>query len=135
MVQDMSIEINATLDCEQYLCNDKINVIYELEKEYDMKFILALLNSKLINFWFRKLFTSGFEIKLNQLETIPIPVATKEQQKQIVELVDEILRLKSQNDGKMLVEQVSALEAEIDRQVYELYGLTDDEIAIVEGRN
>ena len=30
---------------------------------------------------------------------------------------------------------ISALEAEIDRRVYALYGLTDDEIAVVEGKN
>jgi hypothetical protein len=130
MIQDMSIEINATLDCEQYLCNDKINVIYELEKEYDMKFILALLNSKLINFWFRKLFTSGFEIKLNQLETIPIPVATKAQQKQIVDLVDTILATKKA-DSKA---DTTAQEAEIDRLVYELYGLGDEEISKIESK-
>lgn len=131
MIQDMSIEINATLDCEQYLCNDKINVIYELEKEYDMKFILALINSKLINFWFRKLFTSGFEIKLNQLETIPIPSSTKEQQKQIVGIVDQIIAAKKVDPQT----DTTALEAEIDKLVYELYGLTEDEIAIVEGKN
>lgn len=130
MIQDMSIEINATLDCEQYLCNDKINVIYELEKEYDMKFILALLNSKLINFWFRKLFTSGFEIKLNQLETIPIPSSTKEQQKQIVDLVDTILAAKKA-DSKA---DTTAQEAEIDSMVYELYGLTDEEISKIESK-
>ena len=40
-----------------------------------MEFILALLNSRLINVWFKKIYTSGLEIKVNQLRTIPIPVS------------------------------------------------------------
>lgn len=75
VIQDMATEINATLDYQKYLCNDKVNIIFETDDIYSMEFILALLNSRLINVWFKKIYTSGLEIKVNQLRTIPIPVS------------------------------------------------------------
>lgn len=95
LIQEMSMDINATLDCEKFLCNDKVNLIYELKDGYDMKFILCLLNSNLISFWFRKLFTSGFEIKINQLEQIPVPAISLDEQKPFIDLADKMLSLNS----------------------------------------
>jgi hypothetical protein len=63
------------------------------------------------------------------MKQIPIPAATKQQQRDIGNLVDRILAAKRANAGA----DVSALEAEIDAHVYRLYGLTAEEIAVVEG--
>ena len=52
-------------------------------------------------------------------------------QKEIEGLVEKILALKNENPGA----DVSALEAEVDQMVYELYGLTEEEIKIVEGES
>ena len=49
-------------------------------------------------------------------------------QKKLIKLVDLIVDLKNKKDN------TSTLEFEIDQIVYQLYGLTDDEIAIVEGK-
>jgi hypothetical protein len=53
------------------------------------------------------------------------------QQKEIEKRVEKILALKKENPDA----DVSALETEIDRLVYELYGLTDEEVQIVEGKS
>ena len=45
-----------------------------------------------------------------------------------LEMIDKILKSKKQN------KDTTALEAEVDRMVYELYGLTEEEIRIVEGK-
>ena len=112
-------------------------IILSNEKELE-KLLLAILNSKLITCFMTsicpKKLSNYYRFNSTNISSVPIPVATKAQQKQIVELVDEILRLKSQNDGKMRAEQVSALEAEIDRLVYELYGLGDEEISKIESK-
>jgi hypothetical protein len=57
-----------------------------------------------------------------------------------VQLVDSMLTLhkqlaeaKSAAQKEIIQRQINATDAEIDRLVYELYGLTDDEIKIVEG--
>lgn len=59
-----------------------------------------------------------------------IPVADTNDKRPIENLVNQILAAKQANPQA----DVSAWEAEIDRLVYALYGLTPTEIAIVEGR-
>ena len=61
---------------------------------------------------------------------LPIPPATAAQQKPVIALVDKILAAKKQDPSA----DTSALEAQIDGLVYALYGLTAEEIAVVEGR-
>ena len=61
---------------------------------------------------------------------IPIPVATSEQQVPVVELVDHILMTKATDSDAHISEE----EAEIDQLVYALYGLTEEEIAVVEDK-
>ena len=93
VIQDMAFEINASMDYKHYLCNDKVNIIFETNTNYSMEYILCLLNSTLVNIWFKKIYTSGLEIKINQLKTIPIPEITPEQQKPFIELAEKMLNL------------------------------------------
>jgi hypothetical protein len=70
------------------------------------------------------------EVKPIQLFKLPVKVVDKPLQVPIISLVAQILAAKK-TDPKA---DTSALEAEIDRLVYTLYGLTDAEIAVVEGK-
>jgi len=69
------------------------------------------------------------KIKGEYLKLIPIPVIGAKQQQPIIALVDEILLAKRADPAA----DTSALEREIDQHVYRLYGLTPEEIEIVEG--
>ena len=60
---------------------------------------------------------------------IPIPLALPEEQQPIIKLVDQILVAKAADPDA----DTTAQENKIDKLVYELYNLTEDEIAIVEG--
>lgn len=62
-------------------------------------------------------------------EQLPIKKIPSIEQQPFIKLVDQILTLKKSNPQA----DTSALEREIDAMVYALYGLTDEEIAIVEG--
>ena len=64
------------------------------------------------------------------VKQLPIPSATKIQQAQIEQLVEQIRVVKN----KQLNSDVSTIEAKIDQLVYKLYDLTPNEIAIVEGQ-
>lgn len=196
VIQDIAQEITATLDTEKYLCNDTLNIIFDIDENYDIKCILALLNSKLINFWFKKLYPEGLHIKINQLQTIPIPSSSllNSNSSILTSLSDKMLSLHEELQSKSekflhrinetygakksalleefynhtfaeidkefskqkirlslkqkdeleeyfnsyktelssINEQISATDKQIDSEVYKLYGLTDDEIAIVE---
>lgn len=101
--------------------------------------IFAILNSRLFDWYARSVFQSlgdpwkGGRLRFftQYMENVPIPATTTPQQSEIEDLVSNILALKKENSAA----DVSALEAEIDRLVYSLYGLTEEEIAIIEGRD
>jgi len=98
------------------------------------KFIVGILNSKLTTFFISKISSEirgGFlRWKRQYVEQIPIQNVTENDQQPIISLVTRILAAK-QSDPQS---DTTALEAEIDALVYGLYGLTEEEIAIVEGK-
>ncbi|GHS11907.1 type II restriction endonuclease Eco57I subunit R [Helicobacter pylori] len=100
----------------------------------EIKYITALLNSKCIYFAMRKFYMGGGiegELKTNNLEKIPIPKITPQNQKlahKITDCAQAILEAK-EKDPKANTQK---LEKEIDALVYELYNLTDEEIKIIE---
>jgi len=98
-----------------------------LKANTNSKFILALLNSKMIDWYFRKTSTNN-HVNIYELEQLPIPTATPLQQQPIIALVDKILAAKKANPQA----DTSAWERKIDELVYELYGLTPEEIAVIE---
>lgn len=100
VIQDIATQITATIDCEKYLCNDTLNIIYSLDNDYSYEYILCLLNSKLVNVWFKKIFPAGLHIKTNQLEQIPVPILSQESQSLFITLADTMLSLNSQLQEK-----------------------------------
>ena len=119
------------------LCNEEV---YLLNSAYfllppsgiESKFLLGVLNSNTIRFYLGLIAeTSGMGTSRwinNYVKEFPIPEATCEQQALIIGLVNQILDIKHTNPDA----DVSELEDEIDQMVYLLYGLTPEEIAIVE---
>jgi type II restriction/modification system DNA methylase subunit YeeA len=99
----------------------------------NLKFLLGILNSKLSEWYFDKISTTtGMGTnrwKKYKIEQLPIKKISENAQAPFIEKVDEILALKKADPAA----DTSTLEAEIDRMVYELYELTEEEIAIVEG--
>ncbi len=100
----------------------------------EIKYITALLNSKCIYFAMRKFYMGGGiegELKTNNLEKIPIPQITPQNQKladKITDCAKAILEAK-EKDPKANTQR---LEKEIDALVYQLYNLTDEEIKTIE---
>ncbi len=115
VIQDIAQEIIATIDESKYLCNDTVNIIFDINKSFDIKFLLGILNSKLINSWFKKTYPEGLHIKINQLETIPIPEISLEAQQPFIALADKMLSLnetlqKKSTNFLKVVKQTFALE-------------------------
>ena len=113
-------------------CNTNSVYNCQVKDLSDIKYLLAILNSHVTTFWFNTAFlnidTIFPHIQKNQLEAIPIPLVTEEKKKEISNVVESILIKKRANSSA----DTSALESEIDRLVYQLYGLTEEEIKIVE---
>ena len=100
VIQDIATQITATIDNEKYLCNDTLNIIYSLDNDYSFEYVLCILNSKLVNVWFRKLFPAGLHIKTNQLEQIPIPIISLDAQQPFIALAETMLSLNQQLQDK-----------------------------------
>jgi len=110
------------------------DVYYITQKDIKMelKYILAVLNSKIYYLWlYYKGKRKGEMLELYQkpLSQIPIKKVSIEQQQPFIKKVNQILAAKKNNQKA----DTSKLEAEIDQLVYKLYGLTEEEIRIVEG--
>ncbi|PIP27819.1 MAG: hypothetical protein COX29_04410 [Candidatus Moranbacteria bacterium CG23_combo_of_CG06-09_8_20_14_all_35_22] len=139
--------IIASFDSDEYFTNNKIHVLYSI-KDYDLKFILALVNSKLINYWVKHAFNNSFQVEINQLEKIPIPEINfsdkteKQKHDELAKLADKMLELNknlqssAENSDKWnsIKTEIEKTDKEIDWKVYELYGLTGEEIKIVENK-
>ena len=101
-----------------------------LAKKYDYKFLLGVLNSGFTNWYFRNFLSEGLHFYPNDAKELPIPDVAPDQQIPIIEFVDQILDAKRADSDA----DTSDLENEIDKLVYKLYNLTEDEIGIVEGK-
>ena len=99
-----------------------------LSKSIKLKFLLGLLNSKYATVLLKDIRGGDYHIVPEHIRNIPIPSATQEQQDDIIEIVDDILNAKKDD----LSSDTSALEKRIDNLVYHLYGLTYDEVLIVD---
>ena len=95
------------------------------------KALVGLLNSKM-GWWLISRYCTqiqnGYQLIWEYFRKIPVPKRLSAELGKVTELVIAAKKKDSNAD-------TSALESEIDQLVYKLYGLTDDEIAIVEGRN
>jgi len=95
----------------------------------NLKYLTGLLNSKLVAFWLRKkgkMQGNAYQIDKEPLLQIPIHKPTEATQTKLANIVDKIITAKQQNQS------TTALEKQIDEMVYELYGLTNEEIKTVE---
>jgi hypothetical protein len=126
-----------------YYCEATTHFITTNEDiSYIRRYLLGVLNSKFFKFAFYKFYMGGGiegEIKGEFIGRFPIPPITKENQPladQIVQKVQEILSLTQSPDyetNKEKQQKVKELEKEIDKLVYKLYNLTEEEIKIIEG--
>ena len=129
-----------------------LNTVNQLENisNLDTKFILAILNSKLIS-WYVYIFIFGLAIRTMHFDNpvtsrIPMPVidlsnsSHKEVHDKIVVLVANIIELnkkinteKNPNSLNMINRQILACEKQLDNLIFSIYNLNDDEKRIIEG--
>ena len=109
------------------ICGHSCNVLFSKDNRFDNRTILAVLNSKAVNYYF-KYFNQTNHVPIGEIRKIPFPSIAKEEQEKLIDLVDRILNAKRNNPNV----DTSSLEQQIDHIVYHLYGLTYDEVLIVD---
>jgi len=94
-----------------------------------------LLNSRLLNWLYKRRFTNSSKLTVNlskeYIGQIPVKIVEQRRQKLVTKIVGEILETKRSDPGS----DTSGQERRLDATIYEFYGLTENEIAIVEGRD
>jgi len=124
------------------------NVIKPRLTTYDLRFLAGVLNSRVSHFWFLKagkVQGDQLQVDIEPICRIPLPSLNMSKSgdrtlhDKMVALVNRMLALhknlaiaKVEGQKTIVQRQISHTDAEIDRLVYGLYGLTKDEIAIVE---
>lgn len=130
IVAGMSNRLEAYFDDGKYLAGKSTTIL--LGEPDELKSIVAIINSKLMSFWLRINFSSlkmaGGYINVGVNEISSIPIANISNRNQFVVLVDKIQAEKSINPET----DTSQLDNQIDLLVYHLYGLTYDEVLVID---
>jgi len=137
------------IDTLGYQCLNTMFMVNVHSAGYDTRFLLGVLDSKLMQaFWLDRFYDQRRtfpKIKGTYLKQLPIcsvnttDPADKGRYDRMVTLVEQMLDLHkrlaaaSAAEREVLQRQIDATDRQIDHLVYELYGLTEDEIRIVEG--
>lgn len=144
LTRKTSDRLIASYDEEGYFYEQTLHGTSVKSKEYEVKYILALLNSSLFDWYYRnhpfqKKHTFP-QVRISMLKNLPIKKVSLQEQELVVGLVDRIRSLKKQQDDSAFADHREAIQKEIDEtdkeideEVYKLYGLTEGEIAIVKG--
>lgn len=197
ILRQTSDSIIAHLDTNKYISLKNVHNLEIVNSEIDYKFLLSVLNSKLVDWWYRQLIPEKgrvfAEVKVVNLKKLPIKIAsdqlsyiakadqmlslnsdlqevtgkfnrnlkrefsletlsTKLQNWYLLsyaEFIKELEKLKVKlslhqkaewesyfrqeaDNARSIKAQIDNTDREIDRMVYELYGLTEEEIGIVE---
>ncbi len=118
--------------------------------EYHIFFILGIINSSFLSWYHRHNSPKGLrqtfpKVLINDIRNFPIPIINfqnqddKSRHSSMVQLVDRMLNHQKKyhsaridTEKTLFKKQIEILDHQIDQLVYELYGLTDEEIKIVE---
>jgi hypothetical protein len=144
MIRQTDDSLKATLITSGFIARNNLHIIVPKSEDISLKFILGVINSKLLDFLYSFINPEKgealAEVKKQHVEILPVIKAPIESQKPIVNLVDQMLATKKQlaatqrdSEREQFQRKCDYLDGEIDRLVYELYGLTAEEIKIVEG--
>ncbi|OGM77052.1 hypothetical protein A2210_01195 [Candidatus Woesebacteria bacterium RIFOXYA1_FULL_40_18] len=134
----------AALDDVGFLCLNNMHTINIKNKNYDIGYLLGLINSSLLNYYFQYLNPEKgealAEVKATNVKRLPIKEVSRVAQKGISDLTQVVLDLhkktlkvvENSEKWKSIKSEIEKTDKKINDEVYKLYGLTEGEIKIVE---
>jgi len=129
--------IIATLDSQKYFVKNSVHsslLRSDFAGKISLLSIVALMNSRVIDWFYRKESMEGGrlfpQVKIGRLENLPFPAVELliKENNYLTDVVEKIMVEKKRNPNA----DITILEQKIDRKAYDLYGLTPEEIKIVE---
>ncbi|MCI0615087.1 BREX-1 system adenine-specific DNA-methyltransferase PglX, partial [bacterium] len=144
IVARMGKTLGATYDSGGLYVKDAM-LLLKKDNVVSLKFLLGIINSRLLTYYYQKFFIT-IDVLKNALLSLPISSinfkdpAEKAMHDKMVSLVERMLALhkslaaaKSPQESELLQRQIRDTDRQIDELVYSLYGLSEEEIGIVEG--
>ena len=132
LIRETGSSLTVVYEKDKLYSNRSLYSIKIKNSRYAVKYVLACLNSKACQYYYSSKFKSDTElfpkIRIKQARTLPIPAVTPEKQQEVINLVNDILNVKEMDS----VADTQKLENRIDLLVYQLYGLTYDEVLIID---
>ena len=136
----------ASLAADTFITNKNLYSVLPKDKRLSSTTILGILNSRLISYLYINQVTQATkddfpQVTIKDVLSLPFPSVIKDKSllDKMVALVDQMLSLnkklpeaKTDHDKTALQRQIDATDQQLDKLVYELYGLTEEEIKIVE---
>jgi predicted RNA methylase len=110
-------------DNNKTLSLNSCNILIPTFKNLDIKYVMAILNSSVAQFIFQKQFNS-IKVLRSHIESIPIPIASESLQKEIINIVNELLVC--QNSLKF-----DDLYENLDNMISTLYDLSNEEYSVI----
>ena len=120
-------KIMATIDTDNFYALNTAYICLTKNKEYEIEYLLAILNSRLIEYLYNQLFM-GWQITIPAIASMPIAKIGGDVQNKICEIVNSIICDKKHNKNA----DISAKEVQLNTLIYSAFGLTDVEIKIIE---
>lgn len=129
-----SLRLRATYDEKGFYCKDTFfvaNLNNKPKNDFDIKFFLALLNSKLLHYYYANIYkgthvAGGYlHYLISYLNSLPVAEPTPKQQAEIIFWVEKILKAEEKNE-------FAKIDNQIDRLIYKLYNIDNEGIKIVE---
>lgn len=129
----------------EYVCNTDVITLKPIRSDIDCRFFLGIINSHLCGKYIKSnnvnLDRKAFpKINTKTLESFPIPKENKVKHDEIVKHVETMLELNKElqktnagEEQERLKQRITYTDKKIDALVYDLYGLTEEEIKIIEG--
>jgi hypothetical protein len=145
LVRDTGNSLEGTFDGADYYVKDVLVVSDGAKNPDSLKYLTGILNSRLMKFYYETSFPT-LHVQRDELASLPVRTINfsdpkdKKRHDDMVRLVEDMLRLHKElaeartHPQKVRTQRhIAATDRQIDRLVYELYGLTEEEIRVVEG--
>ena len=108
-------------------------------RKLQLKYLLGIINSKLLNFYFKKVLSSNLHVYPEAIRNLPIYYATTVDQEKIAKKAQTMLDLNKELQAtsantdrhNALIREIEKLDSEIDEAIYKLYGFTNEEIKVM----
>ena len=138
--QQQDRRIKGVLAPTNVLCGHTTNYLFPKNNDTDIYYVLGLLNSRVVDYYF-KYFNNTNHVPVGELKAIPAPTISSSVAKMIGDLAKAMLDLQfklhaaeeNSNEWERLKSEIEKTDQKIDAAVYELYGLTEDDIRAVRG--